>query len=166
VADQFPDWQLEVIGEGPDRQALEDLVSERSLQSRVSLPGFVSDVPTRMAKAGVFVLSSRYEGLPNVLIEAMASGAAVLATRCSGAIAVVRDDFNGRLTDVDDECLMATKLGELMARPDDRRRLGAAAMAVRDEFRLTKVLDLWEETLRGCLEKRRSSPASQGRAAA
>ena len=74
--------RLVILGEGQQRAALEALVSELGLDDCVSLPGFVDNPYAHMARASLFVLSSIYEGLPTVLIEAMAVGVAVVATDC------------------------------------------------------------------------------------
>jgi GalNAc-alpha-(1->4)-GalNAc-alpha-(1->3)-diNAcBac-PP-undecaprenol alpha-1,4-N-acetyl-D-galactosaminyltransferase len=160
VAADYPDWTLRILGDGPERATLEGLVTNLGLQGRVQFPGFQEDVGQHLASAGVFVLSSRFEGFPNVLIEAMAHGTAVIATRCrSGPSDIVRDGLDGRLVAVDDATAMANALHELLSSPSERIRLGTAAEAVRERFRLTHVLDLWEEAIGECTACRAASPS-------
>jgi glycosyltransferase involved in cell wall biosynthesis len=95
--------RLLIMGEGPERPALEALVRELGLQAEVSLPGFVVGAHECMAKAAVFVLSSVWEGLPTVLIEALAVGTRVVSTDCpSGPREILRGGQLGRLVPVGD----------------------------------------------------------------
>ena len=82
IASDYPEWSLEIWGQGSEQDKLQDLIKTLGLESRVRMPGFSKDVTEVMQNTAIFVLSSRYEGFPNVLIEAMACGAPVIATRC------------------------------------------------------------------------------------
>jgi glycosyltransferase involved in cell wall biosynthesis len=100
--------RLLILGEGPERPALEKLVRQLGLEQDVSLPGFVSNPYAFMARASLFVLSSRWEGLPGVLIEALSCGAQVVSTDCpSGAREVLADGKYGQLVPVGDPVQMA-----------------------------------------------------------
>lgn len=90
--------RLLILGEGEERPAIEALIRQLELDGDVALPGFVAGAPAYMARAGVFVLSSVWEGLPTVLIEALAAGAPVVATDCpSGPREILRDGELGQL---------------------------------------------------------------------
>ena len=96
IARRHPDWTLYIYGEGPDRPALQRQISVLGLNGQVILPGFEFDFHRVLAEADIFVLSSRYEGYPNVLIEALAAGCAVVATNCPGATGeILRDGHYG-----------------------------------------------------------------------
>ncbi len=95
--------RLLILGEGDERPTLEALVGQLGLGQDVSLPGFVDNPYPYMARAGVFVLSSRWEGLPGVLIEALYCGPAIVATDCpSGPREILADGRYGVLTPVGD----------------------------------------------------------------
>ena len=95
--------RLLILGEGEERHALEAQVKELDLKQDVSLPGFVANPCPYMSRAGVFVLSSRWEGLPGVLIEALYCGAALVATDCpSGPREILCDGKYGQLVPVGD----------------------------------------------------------------
>lgn len=97
------DARLVLLGEGPERAALEGLVAARGLTDRVDLPGFVDDPYAHLARCAVFVLSSRWEGLPTVLIEALFCGVPVVSTDCpSGPREILADGRHGRLVPVGD----------------------------------------------------------------
>ena len=95
--------RLIILGEGQERSALEALVAELGLGQDVALPGYVPVVPAYMARAGVFVLSSAWEGLPTVLIEALALTRSIVSTDCpSGPREILQHGRLGRLVPVGD----------------------------------------------------------------
>jgi len=103
-----------ILGEGEERPKLESLVRELRLEEDVSLPGFIDNPFKYMKRAAVFVLSSRWEGLPNVLIQALACGTPVVSTDCpSGPAEILEGGKWGRLVPVGNveelaEAIMAT----------------------------------------------------------
>ncbi len=103
--------RLMILGEGEDRPKLEALIRELDLEEDVSLPGFVDNPYAYMARASVFVLSSAWEGLPSVLIEAMAVGTPVVSTDCpSGPAEILEGGQWGRLVPVGDVEEMAAAI--------------------------------------------------------
>lgn len=100
--------RLLILGEGPERLGLEELVARGGLESDVAMPGFVANPYPYMARAAVFALSSRWEGLPGVLIEALFCGVPVVATDCPGGPReVLVDGRYGRLVPVGDPAALA-----------------------------------------------------------
>ena len=100
--------RLLILGEGQDRPALEALVRQLGLEQDMSLPGFVENPYAYMAQASLFVLSSRWEGLPTVLIEALVCGAPVVSTDCpSGPREILADGQYGQLVPVGDVTALA-----------------------------------------------------------
>lgn len=117
--------RLMILGDGPERASLEALVSERGLTGSIDLPGWVSNPYPYMARAGVFVLSSRWEGLPSVLIEALFCQVPVVATDClSGPREILDGGRYGALVPVGDEEALAAGIesalaGELLPPPGE-----------------------------------------------
>jgi glycosyltransferase involved in cell wall biosynthesis len=145
VADDFPEWRLTIHGEGPERAALEGLVRELALDTRVSLPGRIADPAPALAASAIFALPSRYEGFPNVLLEAMSCGCACVAARCdSGPAELLTNRVSGLLVHVEDVLQLAESLATLMEDVDLRGRLGREAQLAVHQFAPEVVLDLWE----------------------
>jgi glycosyltransferase involved in cell wall biosynthesis len=111
--------KLLILGEGEERANLERLAIELGIQNDVSMPGFVDNPFAFMAKASVFVLSSAWEGLPTVLIEALACGCPVVATDCrSGPREILGNGRYGRLVPVGDHEALAKAILETLDNPD------------------------------------------------
>jgi len=95
--------RLVILGEGPERDKLETIIQESCLADKISLPGFVTNPYNYMKNSALFVLSSKWEGLPNVLIEAMACGLPVVSTNCpSGPAEILENGKYGELVPVGD----------------------------------------------------------------
>ncbi len=110
--------RLLILGEGEERPVLEALVSQLGLEQDVALPGFVTNPYPYMAHAALFVLSSRWEGLPTVLVEAMSFRTAVIATDCpSGPREILKDGLYGPLVPVDDPDELALAIQNALANP-------------------------------------------------
>src|SRR5690606_13846874 len=108
-------------------------------------PGHVGNVAHWYERADLFVLSSRAEGFPNVLVEAMASGCAVVATRCdAGPAEIVRDGEDGLLVAPNDIDALAGALDALMGDDALRKRLARRATEARHRFAEDAILDRWE----------------------
>jgi glycosyltransferase involved in cell wall biosynthesis len=116
-----------IVGDGPDRELVAAEVRRLGLQDAVVLAGTRGDVPELLARADVFVLSSRSEGAPVSILEAMAAGLPVVATRVGGVEELVADGETGLLVPSGDPAAMSAALARLTADPALRRRLGAAA---------------------------------------
>jgi glycosyltransferase involved in cell wall biosynthesis len=107
-----------ILGDGSERDTLEALVSDLGLEQDVRMPGFAGNPYAYMRRADVFVLSSRWEGLPTVLIEAMACGAPLVSTDCpSGAREILEDGKWGLLVPISDPEAMAQAIVQVLDVP-------------------------------------------------
>jgi glycosyltransferase involved in cell wall biosynthesis len=112
---QHPAAKLIIIGEGPDRKALEALALELGIANRVEMPGYSNDVAGWLAKANIFALSSDYEGLPAVVLEAMAFNCPVVMTDCfPAARELVENVKNCHVVDKNDEAALAKRIDEVL----------------------------------------------------
>jgi glycosyltransferase involved in cell wall biosynthesis len=141
-------WDLVILGEGPLRQALETQVQALGLQGRVFLPGRAGNVGDWYRRADLYVMSSRFEGFPNTLGEAMAHGCAAVSFDCdTGPRDIIRHDVDGLLVPNGDTGALVDALACLMADDDLRQRLASRAIEVRQQFSLEKIAGMWEGLL-------------------
>lgn len=123
---------LTIVGEGHDRPRLEALVKELGLGDRVQLVGWQSDVKRWFEAMDVFALSSRREGLPNVLLEAMALGVPCVSTAIAGIPRLIENGVSGRLVPPDDLPAMVAGLSELLTSAATREKYQAAGRSTID----------------------------------
>jgi len=155
VQDQCPNARLQIVGDGSDRRTVADLARRLGLR-RVELVGLVApeELEGYFAACDVFVLPSRYEGVPRVLVEAGAAGKPVVATRTRNVTDVVTDGVTGFIVPVGDHISMADRIVELVRRDDLREGMGTAArshvLARFDEHRILEdLVAMWRATARG-----------------
>ena len=121
-------WTLVLVGDGPERESLEALVNRQGLSSVVSFEGFRPDPSLFMQRASIFALPSRFEGMPNALLEAMAAGLpSVVSDASPGPLEMVRDGREGLVVRTDDEVAFAAGLERLMKDVLLRQRCGDSA---------------------------------------
>jgi len=138
--------RLVILGEGKQRHSLEGLAGELGVRDDVLLPGFVENPFRYMARASVFVLSSRYEGLPGVLIQALACGCPVISTNCPGGSAeILANGKYGPLVDVGDVAAMAEAIELQLDYPTARDLLLGRA----EDFSVERAADRYLELLDG-----------------
>lgn len=130
--------RLIILGEGPERVAIERHADALGIRSDVCLPGYVADPVPWMARAAVFVLSSRYEGLGNVLVEALAAGAPVVSTDCpSGPAEILLNGQVGPLSPIGDADQLAANMCAMLERPPPAALLAQAS----ERFRSGRIAD-------------------------
>ncbi len=130
VVQQTPDVELHIVGDGPERERLEQQVNQHHLTSHVTFRGWVGkeDIVECYQHADVFVLPSRYEGMPNVVLEAMACGLPIVATNIAGSNELVEEGVNGFLIPVSDSDALSARLTALVRNETLRQRMGAASL--------------------------------------
>jgi glycosyltransferase involved in cell wall biosynthesis len=117
VARELPDVHLILVGEGPLRPEIERFVSSHALADRVHLAGFRDDVPSLMKAGDCFVLASLWEGMPNVLLEALAAGLPVVGTAVEGVAELLADGERGRIVPPNDAGALSRALRETLTPP-------------------------------------------------
>lgn len=147
-----PDARFEIVGEGSLREQFIAEVARRGLSNAVTLPGPRSDIPAFFAGLDQFWLTSDWEGTPNVVLEAMAAGLPVIATKVGGTPEVVRDGDTGVLVEAGDPAAIASAALALAADGAARAAMGErAAEAAQKRFSIAAMVgataDLYEEAL-------------------
>jgi glycosyltransferase involved in cell wall biosynthesis len=139
-----PGWTLDIVGEGSEGDRLRALAEDLKIGSKVVLRGVIKDTERILREADLFVLSSRYEGFPMALLEAMASGLPVVSFDCrSGPREMIHDGVNGVLVAPNDVEALAKAMDRLMSADDERERLGEQAVGVAEKFSLAKINQMW-----------------------
>lgn len=146
-------WRLAIIGDGPEREPLEEFVRANGLSGRVAFTGYSADPIGWLMRGRVAVLSSAHEGLPGVLMEALACGTAIVATDCSyGPRDILQNGRYGTLTPVGDAPAMAAAIATALDEDPDRRALMARGLdytADKAADRFLEILADVQPTLRG-----------------
>ena len=141
-------WPLTIIGEGPERLELEEQAMQLGISDHVQFVGQLDDPSVVFREASLFVLSSRYEGFPNVLVEAMACGLPAVSFDCaSGPAEIIRQGVDGLLVPPGDARAMATMIDQLMLNPQTRLRLADRAPDVISRFSADKIMSKWDSLI-------------------
>jgi GalNAc-alpha-(1->4)-GalNAc-alpha-(1->3)-diNAcBac-PP-undecaprenol alpha-1,4-N-acetyl-D-galactosaminyltransferase len=148
IEKNYPDWSVDIYGEGPEKNELNILIAELNLQAKIFLKGETHDVENVLSEAGMFVLASRFEGFPNVLLEAMSLGCPVISTNCkSGPSEIITNNENGFLIDVDDELQLADKISFLIENPIQCTEIGNNASKINHIYSQENIMDQWDSLM-------------------
>lgn len=143
---QVHDCKLVILGDGPEETTLRARATARGIGEHVVFAGFQSNPFNWMRHADVFVLSSYAEGFPNVLLEAMACGTPVVATRClTGPEEILMDGREGLLVPPGNAAAMAEAITKLLNSPSRRTAMGAAGHERVQDFSVTRIVGAFED---------------------
>lgn len=148
----FRELKVVIVGEGPDRKAIEDMIQQYGLQRNVVLAGQQSDMPGVYAAIDIFVLPSLNEGLPMTILEAMAASKPVIATRVGAIPSLIKDGDTGLLVDPRDSDGLRNAIARLLTNVDICGRIGAAghewvSQNYTSEVMALKYRQMYEEVL-------------------
>ncbi|PCI29369.1 MAG: group 1 glycosyl transferase [SAR324 cluster bacterium] len=145
---RFPDWELVILGEGALRKDLEDQVKKLGAVGKIRFPGSVKNPTTVLKRSDLFLFSSRYEGFPNALLEAMACGLPVVSFDCpSGPADMIRNGENGMLVPLGNSDELEQVAAKLMADPSKRKQLAKEAQKVQTTFSREAIMAEWTKLL-------------------
>jgi len=144
VSRKYPDWTLDIFGEGPLRQNLEGLIAKNGLQGKVRLMGFSANIREEMSRSRFLVMTSRHEGFPMVLLEAMASGIPPVSYNCpTGPREIIDDGRNGFLVGNGNVSELAERIIEMIE--GKSTLLAKAALETADMFTMGRIIPQWIE---------------------
>lgn len=140
LANKYPEWKLCIAGEGTERNHLEKMISNFGLESRIELLGEVSNIESWYKRSSIFVMSSRFEGFPNALAEAMAYGLPVISFDCkTGPRELIKHEINGLLIELGNEISLRESLARLMNDKVLRKKFGLRAVEVKNKFSIEHI---------------------------
>jgi glycosyltransferase involved in cell wall biosynthesis len=154
LAAAHPDSRLVLAGDGPQEEARR-VAREEGVEDRVEMPGWIgpAERDALLARATVFVLPSRIEGLPVSMLEAMAHGLPVVVTPVGGIPDAIEDGVTGRLVPPDDVDALAVAIGALLDAPQAAAQMGAAARAtIHDTYEVGAVASNVGDLVEACLD--------------
>jgi glycosyltransferase involved in cell wall biosynthesis len=146
LVNEHPNWDLVILGEGPQRPALQAQVRAAGLEKRVFLPGRAGNVGEWYEHADLYVMTSRFEGFPNALAEAMAHGLPAVSFDCdTGPRDIIRHGVDGLLVPPRDVAGLTAALDRLMGDAVLRKQFAERAVEVRERFSMKRIAGMWEE---------------------
>lgn len=146
LAPAHPDWQLVIIGQGREHAKLVRLAEQRGVATRVRLAGLAGNVGDWYQGADLYVMTSRFEGFPNTLAEAMAHGLPAVSFDCdTGPRDIIRHECDGLLVRNGDTAALEDALSRLMGDDRLRARFAARASEARDRFAPASIVNKWEQ---------------------
>ncbi len=141
IVQQYPDVHFLIVGTGPDRSDLERQAATWRLSDRMHWAGKRTDVPGLLAASTAFILPSRWEGMPNAVLEALAAGKPIIATRVEGASELVRDGINGWLVPIESPQALAEAVVRLLANSDQIDEMGCESQHISEkEFTIDRFV--------------------------
>lgn len=149
IKDKYKNWDLIILGEGEEREALNRMLFDNKLSDRVYLPGSVGNISEWYERADLFVLSSSVEGFPNVLLEAMAYGVPCISFDCdTGPRDMIQNGINGILVDPKEkEQGLLDAIGKMIGSEKLRRKFAENAIISRDTYSVSNIMRKWDSIL-------------------
>jgi GalNAc-alpha-(1->4)-GalNAc-alpha-(1->3)-diNAcBac-PP-undecaprenol alpha-1,4-N-acetyl-D-galactosaminyltransferase len=149
INDKYKEWVLVILGDGEERDYLNNIIKELGVGDQVFFPGRVGNIGDWYSRADLFVLSSKVEGFPNVLLEAMAHGVASISFDCdTGPRDMIQHGVNGVLVDPEEQEAGLTRAMESMMSDEGLRSIMAKnSVRVRDKFSIERISKTWDQIL-------------------
>lgn len=167
LAPSHPEWRLRIFGEGPDRAELDALIDALGIRRSARLCGYSPRLLEELQRASVFAITSRKEGFPMVILEAMALGMPVVAYDFpTGPRDIITNEVDGFLIPEGRTRLLTEALGALMRDADRRRRFGDAALKTVDRYRIDAIGARWNALFDELSAARAAGPKASRRDAA
>ncbi len=159
IAGDYPDYNLEIYGGASEDNSIHQVreqVRSHHLTERILFMGSREDLEKCITDAACYVLSSKYEGMPNALMEAMALGLPVVATDCpsGGPAALIEDGENGLLVEVGNDKEMAAAMRKMLEYPKDVERVSRAAKKIIEDASAEKITGEWLAYAERCIERK------------
>ncbi|WP_286033948.1 glycosyltransferase family 4 protein [Fusobacterium necrogenes] len=154
VVEKYPEWTLDIYGEGKLREELQQKINNYKLENHIFLKGREKNIQDKYLEASIYVMSSRYEGMPMVLVEAQACGLPVVSFDCPcGPKDIIINSENGFLCEFGNIDEMVNKIIYLIENEEERKNIGKKARENSLKFSEKKIMKKWEELFENLLKK-------------
>lgn len=154
VASDFPDWKLEIVGDGEQRTRLKERIARYGIDNSVVLVPANNEIEKHYLSSSVYAMTSRYEGLPMVLLEAQAFGLPIVSFNCKcGPSDVVNHGKNGFLVEEGNASAFASQLRKVMADVELRKKMSRNALEASKKFSMEPVMSRWMQLFESLTEK-------------
>ena len=156
VVKKYPEFQLKIFGTGHLEKELQEQIEKLKIKDKVLLCGTTNDIKTELLNAKIFTMPSNYEGMPNALIEAMASGCAVISTDCpcGGPRELIENGKNGILIQVGNENEMEKSMCKLIENKEYSEKIGQNAKKIKEKLAPKYIVEQWEKYINYVIEER------------
>ena len=146
---EFPEVYGVIVGAGPQKEKIENLVEDLELKTRIIMPGLQTDTVSYFSAMDIYMMSSKFEGLPIALLEAMSMNCAIVSTKAGGIIEVVRDETDGLLCEIGDYMSLSEHVKKIIRDPQLQKKLQQKSRErVENEFSLEAMVQQLENIYR------------------
>lgn len=151
---RHPDWMLSIYGDGSQKESLQAQIESMGLKGKVTLEGRTNNVRKELLGSSCLVMSSRYEGFPMILLEALTAGLPIVSYDCpKGPSEIVTIGANGYLAKVGDTATLAQGICSVIADEELRKRFGDESKRRSENFTLEKTMEKWDNLFKSCQSK-------------
>lgn len=147
VSDKFPDWKLVIVGKGEEESNLKRLINKYGLFDTILLAGHTDDIGYYYNSASIFCLSSRYEGFPMVLLEALSFGVPIVSFDCDTGPAEILEGTGSILVPTEDTNQLTQSLIQLIKNKDLREKISSKSMQKSLEYQPEKIIKEWQKLI-------------------
>ena len=154
IIPDFPDWRLEIVGDGEQQAMLKEMTARYGIENSVVLVPANNEIEKHYLSSSVYAMTSRYEGLPMVLLEAQAFGLPIISFNCKcGPSDIVNNGKNGFLVEESDIPAFASQLRKVMADIELRKKMSRNALETSKKFSVEPVMSRWMQLFKSLTEK-------------
>lgn len=156
VSKKHPEYKLEIFGEGPLKEKLQEQINELKMNDKIFLCGITDNIKQELEKSKIFVLSSDYEGMPNSLIEAMAVGCVVISTDCpcGGPRELIQNNENGLLIPIRNDEELIKSMNFVIEHEENAEIMSKNAKNVKEILNTNYILEEWKKYIKEVKECR------------